>query len=137
MATTAAGNVAGPPRPDLQAYEASLRMTDHEIVADLREVLGPRLVAFIGSQTETRAVHEWADGIRAIRSRETVERLRLAYRIARMLSEFAGRTTAVSWMMGLNPYLDDRSPARLLREGDLEADGPEILGAARAFVAGL
>lgn len=32
------------------------------------------------------------------------------------------------------PY--DRVPARFLREGDVETVGPEILGAARAFLAG-
>jgi hypothetical protein len=35
----------------------------------------------------------------------------------------------------LNPKLRDRSPARLLRDGDLEEVGPEILAAARAFSA--
>jgi len=41
-----------------------------------------------------------------------------------------------SWFWGLNPELDDRTPAKLLREGELEEVGPEVLGAARAFVAG-
>jgi len=38
--------------------------------------------------------------------------------------------------MGLNPQLDDRSPARLLREGEIHEVGPEIVAAARAFVVG-
>jgi len=41
-----------------------------------------------------------------------------------------------AWLTGLNPELDDRVPLRLLREGDLEKVGPELLGAVRAFVAG-
>jgi len=36
---------------------------------------------------------------------------------------------------GLNPQLDDRSPARLLRDGDLDDAGPKVLTAARAFAA--
>ena len=40
-----------------------------------------------------------------------------------------------AWFQGLNPQLEDRSPARLLREGDLDAVGPEVIGAARAFLA--
>jgi len=32
--------------------------------------------------------------------------------------------------------LNDRVPVRLLREENVEAVGPEILGAARAFLAG-
>jgi hypothetical protein len=40
------------------------------------------------------------------------------------------------WFTGLNPELGDRVPARLLREGDVETVGPEIVGAARAFLGG-
>jgi hypothetical protein len=36
----------------------------------------------------------------------------------------------------MNPRLDDRSPARLLREGNLDEVGPEVLRAARAFLVG-
>jgi hypothetical protein len=36
---------------------------------------------------------------------------------------------------GLNPQLDDWSPARLLREGDIDEVGPLVLAAARAFAA--
>jgi len=39
-----------------------------------------------------------------------------------------------AWFQGMNPRLDD-APARLLREGDLDHAGPEILAAARAFAA--
>jgi hypothetical protein len=38
--------------------------------------------------------------------------------------------------MGVNPILGDRVPIRVLREGDLAEVGPEIMGAARAFLAG-
>jgi hypothetical protein len=43
---------------------------------------------------------------------------------------------AQAWMQGLNPQLDDRSPARLLREGDVDEVGPAVIGAARAFLIG-
>jgi hypothetical protein len=43
---------------------------------------------------------------------------------------------AQAWFQGLNPQLEDRSPARLLREGDLDDVGPQILAAARAFAVG-
>ena len=43
---------------------------------------------------------------------------------------------AQAWFQGLNPQLGDRSPLRLLREGDLDEVGPEVIGAARAFLAG-
>jgi hypothetical protein len=43
---------------------------------------------------------------------------------------------AQAWLTGLNPELNDRVPIRLMRDGDLEIVGPEILAAVRAFVAG-
>lgn len=42
----------------------------------------------------------------------------------------------VQALMGVNPELEDRVPLRLLRKGDLDSIAPEILGAARAFLAG-
>ena len=41
-----------------------------------------------------------------------------------------------AWFTGLNPELNDRVPVRLLREENVEAVGPEILSAARTFLAG-
>jgi len=45
-------------------------------------------------------------------------------------------TETLRRMQGLNPQLDDRSPARLLREGDAQEIGPAVIGAARAFLVG-
>ena len=63
-------------------------------------------------------------------------RLRLALRVAMLISKRDSKQIAQSWFMGLNPQLNDRSPARLLREGDIDDVGPEIISAARAFVVG-
>ena len=41
-----------------------------------------------------------------------------------------------AWMTGVNPELGDRVPLRLIREGDLDIVGAEVLRAARAFLAG-
>jgi hypothetical protein len=51
-------------------------------------------------------------------------------------SSHEGPQVAHAWLMGLNPELTDRVPIRLLREEDLAAVGPEILGAVRSFLAG-
>ncbi|MGI9053833.1 MAG: hypothetical protein ACR2HQ_14525 [Ilumatobacteraceae bacterium] len=40
-----------------------------------------------------------------------------------------------AWFQGLNPHLNDRSPARL-RKGALDEVGPLVLAAARAFQVG-
>jgi hypothetical protein len=38
-----------------------------------------------------------------------------------------------AWFHGANPHLEDRSPARVLREKNPQAVGPQLLSAVRAF----
>lgn len=106
------------------------------VATQLRELLTPRLVAYLAGVRETRAVHHWADGSREVRSAEIEARLRLALQVALMLNEADSSRVVQTWFQGLNPHLDDRSPARLLREGDPDEVGPLVLAAARAFHVG-
>ncbi len=121
-------------RPEL-AHARAMRGEFPKIVAELRDLLGSKLSAYLGSVKETRAVSQWVDG-----EREPSEgvrlRLRLALQVALMVAEADGPAVTRAWFQGLNPQLEDRSPARLLREGDLDEVGPQVLGAARAFVVG-
>lgn len=121
-------------RADLQAHEEAIRLSPEELVARLREHLGARLVAYLGSVTETRAVRQWAEGTRAP-SHEVINRLRTAYQISALLRQRDSAAVVQAWFQGMNPQLDDVAPARLLREGDLETVGPRVLAAARAFAA--
>ncbi|MGH2758235.1 MAG: hypothetical protein ACRDKJ_01595 [Actinomycetota bacterium] len=105
------------------------------MVKELREILGPRLLAFVAGVKETRAVHEWAEGDREIRSAGVVDRLRVTYQVAKLITMRDDARVVQAWLQGLNPKLGDRSPARLLRDGDLEETGPEVLAAARDFAA--
>lgn len=123
-------------RSDLRAYEDSVRLEVSDLVAALRDLLGARLVAYIGSVKETRAVRQWADpGDSRTPSADVVSRLRLAYRVAALLSEKDSPGVVQAWFQGMNPRLDDVAPARLLREGDLAQHGQTVLAAARAFAA--
>ncbi len=73
------------PRPDLAAYNEAARMTQPQLVTALRELLGAKLVAYLGKVKETRAVRQWAEGTRTIGNDVDVERLRIAYRAARRI----------------------------------------------------
>jgi hypothetical protein len=122
-------------RPDYAAHTRAVRASFPEVVGALREILGLKLCAYLGSVKETRAVNEWADGTRE--PSETVQRrLRLAFQVAGVIADVDGAEVARAWFQGLNPQLGDRSPARLLREGDLDEVGPEVIGAERAFLVG-
>ena len=126
--------VATVARPELRAYDQAIRLPFPALVAELRDILGVRLVAYLGSVKETRAVHEWSDGKRApnvlIR-----RRLRESYVIAGMLAQADPPEVVRAWFQGLNPLLDDRSPARLLREAEIDDVAPQVLAAARSFLA--
>lgn len=122
-------------RPDFDAHVRATRASFPEVVRELREILGARLCAYLGSVKETRAVHQWAEGKREPGA-EVQRRLRAAYQAAAAIAAADSAAVAQAWFQGLNPQLDDRSPARLLRDGDLDEVGPEVVGAARAFLAG-
>lgn len=123
------------PRPDLVAHAHSVRVPVPALVRELRELLGARLVAYVADVKETRAVHEWAEDGRTPNA-ATVRRLRVALQVALAIAEVDGHEVAQAWFQGLNPQLDDRSPARLLREGDLDEVGPAVIAASRAFLVG-
>jgi hypothetical protein len=120
------------PTPGLRAYELSIRADVPELVGQLRALLGAQLVAYLGSVTETRAVRQWAEGVRHP-SAEVARRLRLAYQVAGLLAERDQPRIVQAWFQGMNPQLDDTAPARLIREGDPDDVGPRVLAAARVF----
>lgn len=126
--------VQTPPRPEL-AHAQAIRADFPEVVSMLRDLLGRTSVAYLGGVKETRAVNQWAGGDREPGA-EVQARLRLALQVALMVADADGPRVAQAWFQGLNPQLDDCSPARVLREGDLERDGQAVLGAARAFLVG-
>ena len=110
-------------------------MSQSELVTALRSLLGAKLVAYLGKVKEARAVRQWADGTRSLGNDNDVERLRVAYRAARLITERDAPEVTRVWFHGLNPILDDRPPALLLREGKLGEVGPQVIAAARQFVA--
>lgn len=110
-------------------------MNTAELVTVLRDLLGAKLVAYLGKVKETRAVRQWADGEREIANPADLERLRLAYRAAWLINQRNSKQVVQAWFQGLNPFLDDGTPARLLRDGDVETDGAEVIAAARQFAA--
>ncbi len=124
-----------PAQLDLDAYTSATRAEQVDVVKSLLDLLGARLVAYLAGVGETRAVRQWAEGSRTIGSPADEQRLRIAYQAALLITARDSSRVAQSWFQGLNPQLDDRSPARLLREEAPEVGGPPVLAAARAFAA--
>jgi hypothetical protein len=126
--------VLSPSRPDLAAHREATALPFPKLVQDLTRSIGRKLTAYIAGVKDVRALDRWIEGAAPYKDAE--ERLRFAYRVVKTLEKHDHAAVVQAWLTGLNPELDDRVPLRLLREGDLEKVGPELLGAVRAFVAG-
>jgi hypothetical protein len=104
------------------------------LVSQLVTIIGRKLTAYIANVKDPRAVDRWIKGNEAYGDVES--RLRFAFQVVRTLNQLDSPRVVQAWLTGVNPELGDRVPVRLLREGDLNIIGPEVLGAVRAFIAG-
>lgn len=103
-----------------------------ELVEQLRDVLGVRLVAYLANVKNTRPVGDWAEGRRRPGA-DDEQRLRLAFQAALVLRDHYSATTVQSWMMGSNPALGDEAPARFIRTMHPIEAARELMAAANAF----
>lgn len=102
-----------------QAHREAMRLSPAAGAAALRDVLTPRLAAYVTGVDATRTVARWAQGETARLRADHATRLRTAYEIVRLLEgAHEAPETIQAWFLGMNPVLDDRSPARALHEGD-------------------
>ena len=112
-----------------QATTASIR----EVASTLQALLSRRLTAYVAGVGDGKTVSRWASGeVADIRDVATEQRLRAAYEIAQMLLQYDSAQTVKAWFIGMNPQLDDTSPAEAIHDGNLK----ESLAAARAFIVG-
>lgn len=102
-----------------------------DVARYLQEALGQRLVAYMADVSDSKRVGRWAQGTQSPRD-EAERRLRAAFQIFHLLLAEESPHVIRAWFIGMNPQLDDDSPADAIRSGRLK----EALGAARAFVAG-
>jgi len=115
-----------------RAHRQAVRAPISDVAAFLQDLLSRRLVAYITGVKDTKTVSRWVNAeVEEVRQ-ESEERLRVAYEIAQLLIQFDSPRIVKAWFIGLNPQLDDVSPAETIREGHFK----NALYAARAFVAG-
>lgn len=101
-----------------------------EITGYLQEILGQKLIAHVADVSDPSAVAMWAAG--QIPQAEHDKRLRCADETVQLLVTRESPDTVRAWFLGLNPQLDDQSPAQSIREGGFR----DVLMAAKAFLAG-
>ncbi|MHB8178327.1 MAG: hypothetical protein ACYDA5_10735 [Vulcanimicrobiaceae bacterium] len=123
-------------RPDLAAKDLAATTPYPLVVEKLVDLIGSRLVAYIGGVKDARTVAAWTRGdVPHLAGR----RLQLAYAGALTLEERYDRDRIQAWFTWLNDFLDDASPSSYVRslENDEEIDrkGTRLLQAARRELA--
>ena len=119
-------------RPGLQAANEAVELPLPELVGRLRVLVGARLVAYVGNASTTLAVSKWANGEQPPAADDEA-RLRLAFHVARLMSDQHDTATIQSWLMGSNPSLDGEAPARYVRARNPVVAAREIVAAALSY----
>lgn len=122
------------PRPGLEAHREAISLPFPELVSRLTGYIGRKLSAYVAGVKDVRSVDGWMKGKAPYGDAEA--RVRLAFQVVRTLIDHDSPRIVQAWLTGVNPELGDRIPLRLMREGDLNVVGPEVMAAARAFIAG-
>jgi hypothetical protein len=114
-----------------EAHERAVSFEIKDVARYLQEALGQKLVAYLAGVADPKRVGRWAQGAQAPRD-EAERRLRAAFQIFHLLLAEESAHVTRAWFIGMNPQLDDDSPAEAIRDGRLK----EALAAAKAFIAG-
>ncbi|MDQ6833397.1 MAG: XRE family transcriptional regulator [Chloroflexota bacterium] len=115
-----------------EAHRHAMQVPIREAATVLRDVLTPGVVAYLTGVDTTKTVARWASGETARLQEEHAMRLRVAFELVEILTQFDAAETVRNWFVGSNPQLDDAAPASVLREGRFGA----VRAAALAFAAG-
>jgi hypothetical protein len=118
--------------PSTDTHRTTVESSIADIAAFLQDALGQKMVAFMVGVDDPKTVGRWASKRRLPRDVEVERRLRDAHQIFRLLLTKESPHTVRAWFVGLNPQLDDESPAAAITEGRTR----DVLVAAKAFLAG-
>lgn len=122
-----AAQTAPTARRTTASHDQAVELRD--VISFLDEHLGTRLLALM-VDVDPRTVGRWlTDASRGTRF-ETETRLRAAYQVFRLVQSVEASPTVRAWFMGMNPQLDDKSPAEAIRDGESR----DVMAAARAFI---
>jgi hypothetical protein len=115
-----------------EAHRTTVESSVADIAAFLQEALGQKLVAYMVGVEDPKTVGRWAAEKRLPQDPAAERRLRAAYQTFQLLATQESPHTVRAWFVGLNPQLDDESPATAIRENRVR----DVMVAARAFLAG-
>jgi len=112
------------------AHNSATQISTQDVSSALARVLGRQLLSVIVDKG-ARTIQRWISG-ESTPGAEDERRLRNAYQVYALLSTVEGDHTIRAWFMGMNPQLEDDSPAEALAADQAR----NVMAAARAFVNG-
>lgn len=113
-----------------RAHKAVTTIALDDMASSLKTLLGPKLMAYTVGANE-RTCDRWIAGSNKP-NLDAERRLRCAYQIFELLKPVDSSAVIRAWFMGMNPQLDDLSPAEAIRGDQLR----EAILAAKAFATG-
>lgn len=117
----------------LEAHRRAVHADLQTMSSTLVQVLGRVLVAGIVGVRNPKTISRWASGeVTSVRDRYSEERLLATYQIVTFLQDYEADATIRAFMIGMNPELNDQSPARGLIDGRYT----DVMAAAKGLVAG-
>lgn len=111
-------------------YAEVTRMNIHDLVRELNENVGATVVQTMAGVKDRTSPYKWARPDGPEPRAEVEARLRLGYRVWRTIEQAEGRHTALAWLMGANPRLEENLPVIYVQKMRTR----EVVGAAEAFV---
>ncbi len=115
----------------VEAHHKSVAFGAADIARFLKDTLGQKLVAYMTSVSDPKAVGRWARGEHAPRP-DAERKLRVTFQVFHLLQGEESPHTVRAWFVGINPQLDDETPADAIREDRLK----DVVVAAKAYIAG-
>lgn len=117
-------------RTDTQAHARAVQVDIAGIARFFDENFGGKLTGYIAG-VDSKTIKRWGREEQVPRE-DAERRLRAAFQIFQLLQTVEAAPTVRAWFIGMNPQLNDASPAEAIREDRHK----EALSAARAFVNG-
>jgi hypothetical protein len=114
---------------ETRAHRSAMTTPIAEVASRLQDLFGQKLVAIMVNSGDPKAVGRWAKGEREPQS-DNEAQLRRIYQVVELLLSKESSTAIRSWMVGMNPLLDDKAPALVI------AEHPDrVMQVAKAFLA--
>lgn len=119
---------AVPKRVAHDPHSKSVQLDIADVAAALQQHLGQALLAIIVDKN-VRTLARWASG--DVKPPQATEKLlRDVFHVFELLQTVESESVARAWFMGMNPQLQDASPAEALADGQAKT----VLAAARAYI---